>query len=288
MTSLRKAQNKVNFVLFTNKHYSYNSCYGDNVDNEEIYEEAVRPIILSSLEGINGTVFMYGQTGSGKTYTMLGEYSKEIRENNCLGKRSGSNKMRIRSGSRNHTINHSSSLKRNCSFGALPGKVGLSSNAKLSQPGLQKQLSVGTSNGLPPKSAGSGQAPSVSDAVSNSSNAMSFASYIRNCKQYNVTPKKGINPLTRNKSESKLQGASTIYNDEEANKGVLIHSLRELFHQFENYSIVNKSLDEDFKEQGNNLKTNTFIVRCSYFEIYNDTVYDLLKDINDFDKPLLV
>lgn len=28
--------------------------------------------MLSSLEGINGTVFMYGQTGAGKTYTMLG------------------------------------------------------------------------------------------------------------------------------------------------------------------------------------------------------------------------
>ena len=27
---------------------------------------------MSSLEGINGTVFMYGQTGAGKTFTMLG------------------------------------------------------------------------------------------------------------------------------------------------------------------------------------------------------------------------
>ena len=32
----------------------------------------VRRVTLSSLEGINGTVFVYGQTGSGKTYTMLG------------------------------------------------------------------------------------------------------------------------------------------------------------------------------------------------------------------------
>jgi hypothetical protein len=34
--------------------------------------------VLSSLEGINGTIFMYGQTGAGKTYTMLGDYSSEI------------------------------------------------------------------------------------------------------------------------------------------------------------------------------------------------------------------
>jgi kinesin family protein 6/9 len=27
---------------------------------------------MSSLEGINGTVFMYGQTGAGKTFTMTG------------------------------------------------------------------------------------------------------------------------------------------------------------------------------------------------------------------------
>jgi hypothetical protein len=39
----------------------------------EVYERSsIRNIVLSSLEGINGTLFMYGQTGAGKTYTMLG------------------------------------------------------------------------------------------------------------------------------------------------------------------------------------------------------------------------
>lgn len=113
MNSWSKIQNKVNFVLFTNKQYSYNSCYDEKIGNEVIYDEAVRPIVMSSLDGINGTVFMYGQTGSGKTHTMLGEYSKEIRESNIMGKRSGSNKMRIRSGSRNHQIHASNSLNRN-------------------------------------------------------------------------------------------------------------------------------------------------------------------------------
>lgn len=28
---------------------------------------------MSSLNGINGTIFMYGQTGAGKTFTMLGQ-----------------------------------------------------------------------------------------------------------------------------------------------------------------------------------------------------------------------
>ena len=30
-------------------------------------------IVNSSLNGINGTVFVFGQTGSGKTYTLLGK-----------------------------------------------------------------------------------------------------------------------------------------------------------------------------------------------------------------------
>ena len=297
----------MNFVLFTNKQYSYNSWYGEHTENDEIYEQAVKPIVISSLDGINGTVFMYGQTGSGKTYTMLGEYSKEIRESAWVNRRSGSNKMRIRSGSRNHNINQSSSLKRNWSFSALQGKMGTPFNSKLMTSGLQKQLSVGITNGLPPKSAGSNQPTTGSDGLSNkqnvrktissdsdnllksdNSNAMSFASYIRNWKQYNVTPKKGIDPLTRNKSDGKLQGASTVNIDDESNKGVLIYSLNELFNQIENYSMINKSLDEDFKDQGNNMKSNTFIIRWSYFEIYNDTIYDLLSDINEFDKPLMV
>ena len=33
---------------------------------------------MSSLNGINGTVFMYGQTGAGKTYTMLGDLGHDL------------------------------------------------------------------------------------------------------------------------------------------------------------------------------------------------------------------
>ena len=53
-------------------------CFDSNADNEEVYGESTKEIILSSLNGINGTIFMYGQTGAGKTYTMLGDYSTEI------------------------------------------------------------------------------------------------------------------------------------------------------------------------------------------------------------------
>lgn len=38
-----------------------------------MYAESCKDIVLSSLNGINGTVFMYGQTGAGKKFTMLGQ-----------------------------------------------------------------------------------------------------------------------------------------------------------------------------------------------------------------------
>lgn len=40
---------------------------------DDVYEQAVKPIVTCVMEGFNGTVFAYGQTASGKTHTMLGE-----------------------------------------------------------------------------------------------------------------------------------------------------------------------------------------------------------------------
>lgn len=66
-----------NIVLSNHKQsqkqtFSYDYCFDSNTKNLEIYTKTVKQIILSSLDGINSTIFMYGQTGSGKTYTMLG------------------------------------------------------------------------------------------------------------------------------------------------------------------------------------------------------------------------
>ena len=250
---------------------------------------------------------MYGQTGSGKTYTMLGDYSKEIRENNGINKRSSSNKMRIRSGSRNHSNNQNETLKRNWSYGSLPSKEEPWLNSKVGGIGLIKQASLRTPKGLPPKSSCIPQPSSWISSVNNKnsskkfnssdnefqqksdfSSAISFDSYVKNCQQSSMTPKRNSNQLVRNQSEGKLKGVSISTIEDLQNKGVLIHALSELFSQIENYSIINKSLEEESKEFDKNIKTNTFIIKCSYFEIYNDTVYDLLSDINEFDKPLIV
>lgn len=39
---------------------------------QSLYDETVRPLVASVMEGFNGCVFAYGQTGTGKTHTMEG------------------------------------------------------------------------------------------------------------------------------------------------------------------------------------------------------------------------
>jgi len=50
----------------------------------DVYDEAVRPIVDSVLQGFNGTVFAAGQTGTGKTYTMEGPSGIGSRKNKLL------------------------------------------------------------------------------------------------------------------------------------------------------------------------------------------------------------
>ena len=40
---------------------------------KDVYEQTVRSLVDSVLEGFNGTIFAYGQTGTGKTFTMEGK-----------------------------------------------------------------------------------------------------------------------------------------------------------------------------------------------------------------------
>ena len=54
------------------KVFTFDAVYDWNSNQAEIYEETVRPLVSSVLDGFNGTIFAYGQTGTGKTYTMEG------------------------------------------------------------------------------------------------------------------------------------------------------------------------------------------------------------------------
>ena len=54
------------------KTYMFSQCFTPKHCNEEVYQQVVRRVVQSSLEGYNGTIFAYGQTGSGKTFTITG------------------------------------------------------------------------------------------------------------------------------------------------------------------------------------------------------------------------
>ena len=56
------------------KTFTFDAVYDASSKQRDLYDEAVRPLIDSVLEGFNGTIFAYGQTGTGKTYTMQGAW----------------------------------------------------------------------------------------------------------------------------------------------------------------------------------------------------------------------
>uniref|UniRef100_A0A182YFI4 Uncharacterized protein n=1 Tax=Anopheles stephensi TaxID=30069 RepID=A0A182YFI4_ANOST len=52
--------------------FVFDHIFDETVSTRELFDTVCRPVILSALNGINGTIFAYGQTSSGKTYTMIG------------------------------------------------------------------------------------------------------------------------------------------------------------------------------------------------------------------------
>ncbi|XP_075057178.1 kinesin-like protein KIF3C isoform X2 [Mixophyes fleayi] len=58
------------------KTFTFDAVYDANSKQADLYDETVRPLIDSVLQGFNGTIFAYGQTGTGKTYTMQGFWAE--------------------------------------------------------------------------------------------------------------------------------------------------------------------------------------------------------------------
>ena len=70
---------QTNQVILTNhenpsdfRQFTYDSVYGMDSTQRQIYDETAFPLVESVLNGYNGTIFAYGQTGCGKTHTMMG------------------------------------------------------------------------------------------------------------------------------------------------------------------------------------------------------------------------
>uniref|UniRef100_W5MWJ4 Kinesin-like protein n=1 Tax=Lepisosteus oculatus TaxID=7918 RepID=W5MWJ4_LEPOC len=64
--------NKIDSPNEPPKTFTFDTVFGPESKQLDVYNLTARPIVDSVLEGYNGTIFAYGQTGTGKTFTMEG------------------------------------------------------------------------------------------------------------------------------------------------------------------------------------------------------------------------
>ena len=55
-----------------NYNFAFSRVLDASTDQDTVFEAVAQPVVDSTLEGFNGTIFAYGQTGSGKTFTITG------------------------------------------------------------------------------------------------------------------------------------------------------------------------------------------------------------------------
>ncbi|XP_041831862.1 centromere-associated protein E isoform X3 [Melanotaenia boesemani] len=56
----------------SNKNFSFDRVFSAEETTGQLYQTIAKPLVVSAVEGYNGTIFAYGQTSSGKTFTMMG------------------------------------------------------------------------------------------------------------------------------------------------------------------------------------------------------------------------
>ena len=57
--------------------YTFDRAYGPGDSTDVLYDESIRQIVSSVVDGYHGSIFAYGQTSSGKTHTMSGSRTEE-------------------------------------------------------------------------------------------------------------------------------------------------------------------------------------------------------------------
>lgn len=67
------------------KVFTFDAVFDAKSRQQDIYDEAIRPLVASVLQGFNATIFAYGQTGTGKTYTMEGIKNDNALKGKCSG-----------------------------------------------------------------------------------------------------------------------------------------------------------------------------------------------------------
>ncbi|XP_049325710.1 centromere-associated protein E-like isoform X3 [Astyanax mexicanus] len=54
------------------KGFAFDRVFSAEETTNQLYQDIAKPLVVSTVEGYNGTIFTYGQTSSGKTFTMMG------------------------------------------------------------------------------------------------------------------------------------------------------------------------------------------------------------------------
>ncbi|NWR66125.1 KIF4 protein, partial [Bucorvus abyssinicus] len=72
-------------VVGNDKSFTYDYVFDPSVEQEEVFNTAVAPLIRGIFKGYNATVLAYGQTGSGKTYSMGGTYTANQEDEPSVG-----------------------------------------------------------------------------------------------------------------------------------------------------------------------------------------------------------
>ena len=68
----QESQSQQNGRSMTRKDFEFDRVFDESSSQTLVYEESVKPLVQSALDGFNVCIFAYGQTGSGKTHTMEG------------------------------------------------------------------------------------------------------------------------------------------------------------------------------------------------------------------------
>ena len=59
-------------IYAVHSRFCLDAVFNERADNQEVFQEAVQPLLSSALDGGRATVVFFGQTGTGKTYTARG------------------------------------------------------------------------------------------------------------------------------------------------------------------------------------------------------------------------
>uniref|UniRef100_A0A2D4EMZ1 Kinesin-like protein n=1 Tax=Micrurus corallinus TaxID=54390 RepID=A0A2D4EMZ1_MICCO len=66
---------KPEVTVASSKSFTFDYVFDPSIEQEEVFNTSVAPLVRRVFSGYNGTILAYGETGSGKTYSMGGAYA---------------------------------------------------------------------------------------------------------------------------------------------------------------------------------------------------------------------